>query len=319
MESDNDKKNKSMKEVFGEAMQYFGPGMIAALGTKDPKEIHNAYIRGVAAKQKDEELELNRQQQIESSRALSLSRLKPSYDVGFVDKSTGNVVKMDKSTGGVFNLDGTQVDPQNVEHEETYRQRNSINIRGEGLDIQRGRLDLDLTKSGQLTDTQVRSNAQSKEILRSISEIDNLQDGVNTGPIASKWNTFLAVIGQAPEDFNKMKVMVNAVKANFIQSISGTAVSGLERKDLTTVIPVMSDDDTTFADKLSQFKQLISIGGEEFLQAIATGQPLRADLARKLHNSLNKSLTAGVKLKSDTKFEEMLDRVMKKKYQEKMK
>jgi len=30
-------------------------------------------------------------------------------------------------------------------------------------------------------------------------------------------------------------------------------------------------------------------------------------------------LTAGVKLKSDTKFEEMLDRVMKKKYQEKMK
>lgn len=312
-QSDQDKENKSMKEVFGEAMRYFGPGMIAAMGTRDPNEIYKAYIQGMTQRRADKQLELNRQQQIESSRTMQLSQLRPSYDMGFVDKSTGNVVKMDKRSGAVFSLDGSQVDPKNVEHEETYRQRNSINVRKEGLDVQKGRLNLDTSKAGQLSDAQVKQTAQSREILQSINEIEMLKEGVNTGPIAGRWNSFLATFGVAPEGFNETKVMTQAVKANFIRSLSGTAVSNFERKDLSTIVPLMTDDDETFEAKLVQFRKLVQIGGEEFLNAIATGQPLRQDLAVQLHQSLDKSIVAASKKRTDSSFEERLDKIIKSK------
>jgi hypothetical protein len=315
---EQDKKNKSLKNVFGEAMQYFGPGMIAAIGTKDPMEIHRAYIQGMTMMRQDEELELNRQVRIEQSRAELMRQLQPSYDLGFVDKVTGNVVKTDKRTGQAFTLDGTEIPAANVMHEETYRQGKSLTRRDDTIGIQRDTLDLKKLKASELSDKQVSQHAAVKKVLATIEDIKRLKPGVNTGPVAAKWQGFLALFGKAPSDFVQMKTATTTVIANYIKSMSGTAVSNQERRLLMNAIPRVEDDDKTFNDKIMQFERLVKIGGAEFLAAIETGQPLRQELTQKMLQGIDRSVLIGQQMKDDSSFESMLDEVLKLKNLEKM-
>ena len=308
---EQDKKNKSLKNVFGEAMQYFGPGMIAAIGTRDPKEIHRAYIQGMTMMQKDEELELNRQVRIEQSRTELMRQLQPSYDLGFVDKATGNVVKTDKRTGRAFTLDGTEIPAANVMHEETYRQGKSLTRRDDTIGIQRDTLDLKRLKASELSDKQVSQHASVRKVLSTIQMIKDLKPNVNTGPVAARWQGFLSTFGAASDDFVQLKTATTTVIANYIKSMSGTAVSNQERRLLMNAIPRAEDDDKTFEAKVAQFEKLVKVGGTEFLAAIETGQPLRQDLAQKMLQGLDRDILIGQQMKDDASFESVLDEVIK--------
>lgn len=316
---EQDKKNKNIKNVFSEAMQYFGPGMIAAIGTRDPNEIYKAYIQGMTTMQNDEALELNRQARIEQSRNTLMRDLQPSYDLGFVDKETGNVVKTDKRTGRAFTLDNREIPASNVVHEETYRQTHNLERRDIGLDIAQQGLDLKSLKESQLSDAQIKQHASFKHVLSTIEDIKNIKPNVATGPGIGRWNNFLALFGQAPEDHIALTSATSAVLANYGKSVSGTAVNKHERDLFLKVIPRVSDTDEDFMVKTKQFEKLVKAGGMEFLEAIQTGQPLRQDFARKLLTLIDKDVVLSQKIKDDDAFSATLDKVIKFKIEERMK
>lgn len=308
-----------LQKVFGEAMTYFGPGMIAALGTKDPNEIYKAYIQGMTAKQKDEELELSRQSKIEQSRAMILKQMQPSYDLGFVDKVSGNVVKTDKRTGRAFTLDGKEIPANNVVHEETYRQIHNLDRRDKSLEIAQQGLDLKTLKESQLTDAQIKQHASFKHVIKSIEEIKRLQPGVTTGPAIGRLQQLAAVFGKAPTEFVELQSMTASVLANYGKAVSGTQVNKEERRLFLNVIPRVTDTEEDFMAKTMQFEKMVKLGGVEFLNAIQTGQPLRQELALKLLNNIDRDVVVSQKIKDDSEFSAMLDKVIQSKMEQNMK
>ena len=148
MNDENNKDNKpNLKKVFSEAVQMMGPAMISAIGTRDPQKIYAAYVQGQEQYRKDKELEYNRQAQLAESNRRLASDLQPNFDMGFVDKSTNQVVKVDKNTGRAFTLDNKLLkDTSNIVHEESFRQARTLPFRDKGLTLKESELDLEKKK-----------------------------------------------------------------------------------------------------------------------------------------------------------------------------
>ena len=151
-----------------------------------------------------------------------------------------------------------------------------------------------------------------KSVLNDIKRLKQLKPGVNTGPIAARLQQFGQVFGirQASDDFIQLRTVSTNLVANYLKSISGAQVSDKEAKRLANVIPRITDDDNEFNAKLKEFERLVKIGGNEFLNAVATGQPLRQELAIQLASQIDVTVATTQQIKNDMSFEKKLDAVL---------
>ena len=311
--NNNNSDKPNLKQSLAEAVEYMGPGLIAALGQRDPVAISNAYTQSIQQLEKDKEAEFNRQLKIEQNRLKDLDKVKPSYDFGFVDSKTGQTLKIDKNSGRTMTMGGQIFDrPEDIMEGETYRQKQILPHRVAATDQGQQRIDLAKQKTAGLSDKQVQSLSSYKAVLGDIEEIKRLKPGVNTGPFISRWNRFTQVLGfqDMSSDFVKLRTSTNSLLANYLKSISGAQVSAEEARRLYAVVPRIEDDDNVFNDKLVQFEKMAHLGGQAFLQAIASGQPLRRDQIDLILQNIDTKVFVRQIQKDEDAVLERLDRVL---------
>lgn len=299
------KDKPNLKQTMTEALQYMGPGLISALGTKDPKEISNAYSQAMKQMEDDKTAELNRQ--------VSIERNRPNFDFGFVDKQTGRTLKIDKNTGNAFTMgDESFARPQDIVEGETFRQSKTLPFRDASVAQGQERIDLSRQKAGQLSNKQIESLAAYKSILVDIDNIKMLKPGVNTGPFITRYGRFAQIMGisDVSDDFVRLRTSTNSLLANYLKSISGAQVSAEEARRLYAVIPRIEDDDNVFEAKLKQFEKMANIGGQSLLQAIASGQPLRREQVDMILQTVDKKVAIGQIQKDENAFLERLDKAL---------
>ena len=126
-----DKRN--LAEALADALTYMGPGLVAAIGTEDPKQIYQAYNQGLTAMDKKQEDRANRalkQQELDfklSQQNNNAGVKNNSYEFGFVNRATGASIRIDKYTGKAYDFNGKEItDTQNIVEGETYRKQMQI-------------------------------------------------------------------------------------------------------------------------------------------------------------------------------------------------
>jgi len=310
---DNKVKKPSLKESLSEAVQYMGPGLVAALGTKDPVQISNAYTESLKQLEADKQAEFNRQLKIEQNRFSNLDKVKPSYDFGFVDRKTGQTLKIDKNSGRTMTMGGQIFDrPEDIMEGETYRQKQVLPYREASTEQGQARIDLAKQKAAQLSDKQIQSLAAYKSVLADIENIKMLKPGVDTGPFVTRYARFAQTMGIADvsDDFVKLRTSTNSLLANYLKSISGAQVSAEEARRLYAVIPRMEDDDNVFNAKMIQFEKMANIGGQSLMQAIASGQPLKREQIDLILQNIDTKVFVGQIQRDEDAFLEKLDKVL---------
>lgn len=133
-----DKRN--LAEALSDALAYMGPGLVAALGSEDPKEIYQAYNQGLTAMDKKQEDRANRalkQQELDLKLRQQTNNQgirNNSFEFGFVDRSTGATVRIDKQTGKAYDLSGKEVtDVKNIVEGETFRKQMAIQAKADEM------------------------------------------------------------------------------------------------------------------------------------------------------------------------------------------
>lgn len=285
-----DNNRKGLKDSFADALVSFGPGLAAAMGTKDPMQIYNAYIQGVTAMDKAEEDRFNRSLKVAQLNQKLMDKGRPSYDMGFVDKKSGQVLKLDKNTGNAYTMQGEIFDrPEDIVEGETYRLDKSLPYRDRAVNVSETRVQLEAAKATQLTPKEVDRLGSINQVKYQLHRIRNLKEGADTGPIANLWGKFTATFKPewTPKNFNELRVETESLLANYIKSMSGVQTSAAERNMLMNVVPRMNDDDDTFLAKIKQFEKIVEVGGQSFLEAISTGSPLKRDTVDLILNTMD--------------------------------
>ena len=168
-------------------------------------------------------------------------------------------------------------------------QRQSLALREQQLNLEKGAesrrtkgLELNLDKFGltkdqaaQLSEQQTKSFGDIEAVTRGLERITALKGGVNTGPVASRGQSALELVGQASPEFTELKAETEANVAAYIKAISGAQASDLEVQRLKRVAPTITDDDETFNNKLNAYSKIIEASKKSLAKAIATGQPLK--------------------------------------------
>lgn len=309
----NEKEKPDLKQSLTEALTYMGPGLVAALGTKDPVQISNAYTESLKQLEADKQAEFNRQLRVEQNRLRNIDNIRPSYDFGFVDRKTGQTLKIDKNSGKTMTMGGQIFDrPEDIMEGETYRQKQVLPFRQASTEQGQARIDLAKQKAAQLSDKQIQSLAAYKSILADIENIKMLKPGVNTGPFISRYGRFAQVMGiqDLSGDFVKLRTSTNSLLANYLKSISGAQVSAEEARRLYAVVPRIEDDDNVFNDKLVQFEKMAHIGGQSLMQAIASGQPLKREQIDIILQNIDTKVFVSQMQRDEDKFVQMLDKVL---------
>ena len=269
---------KGLKDSFVDALISLGPALTAGAGSKNPTDIYNAYVQGVTQMEKREQDRFNRTYKIAQLRGTLEDRGRPNYDLGFVDKKSGQVLKIDKNTGQAYDMQGEIFGrPEDIVEGETYRQGKSLPFRDRAVTVSETKAQLAADQAQALTPKQIENHAAVRQVKYQIERIRNLKEGVDTGPVAAKYGAFLAMFDRAPKGFSALRVETGSVLANYVKSISGAQVSDKEMDRLMHVIPRLSDQDTEFVDKLNQFEKIVDVGGTTFLEAIRSGSPLKRE------------------------------------------
>lgn len=256
-----DNKKPGFKESLKEALQYMGPALVASLSSKDPMEAYKAYNTALNQKRADEQLELNKQAMLERQERVS------------------NTVDL-------------QLQKLKMREEELALKEKAEQRRVKGQEAK-------LTEAASLTGKQTEKLASVDTVLANLDIMEKLSSEVDTGPLASRFQAIQSYTGLGDtQAFDQLKSASTIVNANYRKAMSGTAVSDAERKDLMSAIPNVMDDDERFKSKLKAFRHLMAVGGQEFLNAIAKGQPLKADLARRLIQEIPKTNIIGNKLET---------------------
>jgi hypothetical protein len=133
-----DKRN--LAEALSDALSYMGPGLVAALGSEDPKQIYQAYNQGLTAMDKKQEDRANRalkQQELDLKLRQQTNNQgvrNNSYEFGFVDRNTGATIRIDKQTGKAYDLSGKEVtDVKNIVEGETFRKQMAIQAKADEM------------------------------------------------------------------------------------------------------------------------------------------------------------------------------------------
>lgn len=137
-------------------------------------------------------------------------------------------------------------------------------------------------KAGQIANIQAESLASFSSSLGALDNIDVLKPSVNTGPAAGRLQSIGALGDLSSNDFIQLRVESENVKADFLKAMSGAQVSEQEALRLSKIIPNVNDDDETFKQKSTAFRQIMNRHREAILQSIETGQPLRADVIQEM-------------------------------------
>lgn len=293
---------KGLKDSFADALVNLGPGLAAAMGTKDPMQIYQAYIQGVQQMDKNEEARFNRSLKLAKLNQESLSKDKPSYDFGFVDKQSGEVLKIDKNTGRAFNMRGELFDrPADIVEGETFRLDKSLPYRNRAVTVSETRAQLEAAKAEQLTPKEIEKMGSIQQVRYQIDRIRSLKEGADTGPIANLWGKFTSTFKPewTPTNYNELRTETASLLANYIKSMSGVNTSATERTMLMNVVPRVEDNDEEFVRKLNQFEKIVQAGGESFLLAVNTGTPLKRETVDKILEVMDFKIPKKQQIKDD--------------------
>jgi hypothetical protein len=175
-------------------------------------------------------------------------------------------------------------------------QRQSLALREKTLELEKGAetrrmkgLGLSIDKFGltkdqaaQLSDKQAANLSEIDATIRGLERISTLKKDVNTGPLSSRGQAAMELIGEASPEFTELKSEVEKNVAAYIRAISGAQASELEVARLKRVAPTINDDDETFKNKFAAYEKIIKRSQKSLANAIAKGQPLKAGTIDKL-------------------------------------
>ena len=200
------KERNTLASVFGQAIAHVGPGIVAAMGSEDPQEIYKAYNSGMTSLQKAQDSTLNREQKRQklAQNIANSSIPENEYDFGFVNKKTGQTVRIDKKAGVAYDLKGQEVsDIENIVEGETYRKMMGLQA------IENSRK----TSTGQTTQGPSDSD---------IIQIEALDENIKDGQELVNW------FGSKPENRNVTGLYDGTVRS-FIDSQGGSDRDGRVR------------------------------------------------------------------------------------------
>ena len=90
--------------------------------------------------------------------------------------------------------------------------------------------------------------------------------GLDTGPIASRYQSAKSVIGQADPNFVQYKSMISNMASTLLRLRSGAAVSEQEFARLSGFIPDVNDDEKTAKEKINSFYSELDTSRTNFIK-----------------------------------------------------
>lgn len=254
-----EQKKPGLLETFQNAAAEFGPGLIAGMGTGDPKQIYEIYTR--------DRQNLRNEMQNKFNRKMSVERARQQ-----MAQAEQQAIRINQAE--------TRLD---LERKKEARLAKLAALK-EG-------------KEAQLSGKQVEQLAAMSSVQRQIEDIKRLKETADTGPFVGRFQNLMDAIGiPQQKEFIGLRTQLASLLANYTKSISGAQVSEPERRRLENVIPTYVDQPKTFDDKMLQFERLVQIGGQATLDAIRTGQPLKTETALEMLRSLDMKLDTATEI-----------------------
>jgi hypothetical protein len=159
------------------------------------------------------------------------------------------------------------------EFEEVKKPGVGLRERKHGLDIKKH--GLTERKSSQLSDAQIKSLASLDETFASLDRINALKQSVSTGPFEGRAQGAAELVGAASPEFTQLRAETENTVAQYIKAISGAQASEREVDRLKRVAPTVTDDDTTFQNKMIAFRKIVLASQAIVSESIKKGQPLK--------------------------------------------
>lgn len=269
---------KSLASVFGQALTHIGPGLIAAMGSKDPQQIYENYNQGMTALQKDQQDTLNREEKrAKLAENISNSKLaENSYDFGFVHKGTGQTVRIDKRAGTAFDLKGNEIkDIENIVEGETYRkmmglqaiERRSVKKTAQGKVLQPGLSDADAAQLNILDQT----ISDAEQLINYIEKDPNGRQltGLIDGTIRAFFESQSSDIKSAEKANARLKLQ-SMFLGEILKNTEKTkgAISDYEMKLFMSPVPTLRDGE----EKIRLWLMDRANAAKNIRRRIATGQ-----------------------------------------------
>ena len=133
------------------------------------------------------------------------------------------------------------------------------------------RLEEQRKKEAKLSDKQTTELEGLSNVLRSLGEVKEVKQGVNTGRYASAIQSGkdLLPFAEPNQNFVKLKQMSGTQLFDYVKAQSGVSYSAKELAQLKDNMPTSEDDDKTFITKLGVVDDMVKRKQEEKLKAFS--------------------------------------------------
>jgi hypothetical protein len=169
--------------------------------------------------------------------------------------------------------------------EEEGRKDREAQIRQERFERQQAlneqKFGLSTTKAGQLSDKQTDDLSNIDVALSQVNQF-NFKALSDTGPVEGRLRSFAESMGvESNLDFVELKAQINATLADYMKTISGSAVSEQEAERLKAILPQAKDSAPAFKAKLFRFEKQLRARMKTKVAGITKGQSLKSKSAKR--------------------------------------
>ena len=127
--------------------------------------------------------------------------------------------------------------------------------------------ELEEYKARKPSDVQIKAIADASALFDSLNVIEQLKPGVNTGPIAAKYQEGKKYITKKDPKYVKLEGISGKALVEYMKSISGAAIAESEVQRLKNIVPNVDMDDEEFMIKLRQFRNELKRSIKSFIEA----------------------------------------------------
>ena len=126
--------------------------------------------------------------------------------------------------------------------------------------------ELEEYKARKPSDVQIKAIADASALFDSLNVIEQLKPGVNTGPIAAKYQEGKKYITKKDPKYVKLEGISGKALVEYMKSISGAAIAESEVQRLKNIVPNVDMDDEEFMIKLRQFRNELKRSIKSFIE-----------------------------------------------------
>jgi GH24 family phage-related lysozyme (muramidase) len=273
-------KQSGLAAQFKDALTFFAPQLIGGAIAQSIEGTDEAFVAGFqqAGTMRDS---YNKYKQDLADLALrergAVRAPKGFQQTDYVTQD-GQPATFDPNTGKYKTQDGKVVNPRELKNSISARQEQNLQRADERIALSKSQFTQQLQKDSQLSDTQIKQIGDFENSLKSVAEIDRLFTDAETGPVIGRVQSLQQLADASPDVFNKLKAEAAAAKLAYQKATSGLQVNEREIEMIASILPNENDAPGVFKSKLDVFKRIVTAHKDSFMQAIKTGQPLKAEV-----------------------------------------